>query len=177
MCWTYFKAIGHSLQKFSSSQKTLVPPGFPSWLPACAKRCFASSVPSKKILCWANFCFRAHAFAQPCRHNQRSLSDGKMPTRYKHSIKVWMLQVGENEISLRKCSGGAAHLRALKGNIVCNISYLFKALCKVFMKDALPNVYQLFDMENLKIKYFRFSKLECCYRELPAVFLSVLLTQ
>jgi len=45
------------------------------------------------------------------------------------------------------------------------------------MKDALPNVYQLFDMENLKIKYFRFSKLECCYRELPAVFLSVLLTQ
>jgi len=27
-----------------------------------------TSVPSKKILHWANLCFSAHAIAQPCRH-------------------------------------------------------------------------------------------------------------
>ena len=29
MCWTYFKAIGHSFTKFSPSQKTLRPPWCP----------------------------------------------------------------------------------------------------------------------------------------------------
>ena len=31
MCWTYFKAVGHCLKNFSPSQKTLRPPGVPSW--------------------------------------------------------------------------------------------------------------------------------------------------
>jgi len=35
MCWTYFETIGHSLKHLSSSQKTLRPPGVPSWLWAC----------------------------------------------------------------------------------------------------------------------------------------------
>jgi len=32
----------------------------------------ASSVPSKKILNWANFCFGAHAITQPCRYTSHS---------------------------------------------------------------------------------------------------------
>jgi len=35
MSWTYCKTIGHSLKHLSSSQKTLRPPGVPSWLWAC----------------------------------------------------------------------------------------------------------------------------------------------
>jgi len=35
-----------------------------------------SSVPSKKILHWANACFSVHAISQPCRHNQWNTSKG-----------------------------------------------------------------------------------------------------
>jgi len=35
MCWTYFKTIGHSLKNLGPSQKTLRPPGVPSWLRTC----------------------------------------------------------------------------------------------------------------------------------------------
>jgi len=37
--------------------------------------------------------------------------------RYMQDIRFGMLQVRENEISLRKCSGGAAQLRTLEGTL------------------------------------------------------------
>jgi len=38
--------------------------------------------------------------------------------RYIYDIKFGMLQVRKNEISLRKCSGGSAHLRTLERALV-----------------------------------------------------------
>ena len=62
-----------------------------------------ASVPSKKILHWANLCFTARAIAQPCKRTTgeefQEVTDKKFAT----------LQVHENEISLRTWSGGTAH--------------------------------------------------------------------
>jgi len=45
--------------------------------------------------------------------------------RYIHDIKFGMLQVRNNEISLRKCSGGSAQLRTLEGTLVTRESARF----------------------------------------------------
>ena len=37
ICWTYFESIEHSLENLGHSQKTLRPPGVPSWLRAWEK--------------------------------------------------------------------------------------------------------------------------------------------
>jgi len=44
-------------------------------------------------------------------NNQWSVSSGKNSMRYIQDVKFGMLQVRENEISLRKWSGGTAQLR------------------------------------------------------------------
>jgi len=42
-----------------------------------------------------------------------------------HDIEFGILQVRENEISLRKCSGSSAHLRTLEGTLVIRKSARF----------------------------------------------------
>jgi len=55
--------------------------------------------------------FHNHVDAQPVKRFDRTM-------RYICDIKFRMLQVRKNEISLRKCSGGSAHLRTLEGTLV-----------------------------------------------------------
>jgi len=79
-----------------------------------------SSVPSKKILHGANVCFSAHAIAQaqPCIADPQTVKHFKRYKGYEiyciYDIKFGMLQVRENDISIRKWSGGTAHLRSLE---------------------------------------------------------------
>jgi len=85
-----------------------------------------SSVPSKEILHCANVCFiayEAHATAQPCRHTTseafptlKGLCDVCI-----YCIKFSMLEVHENEMALRKFSGGTAQLRTLEGTLVTSM--------------------------------------------------------
>jgi len=49
--------------------------------------------------------FHNHVDTQPAKRFERDM-------RYIYDIKFGMLQVRKNEISLRKCSGGSAHLRS-----------------------------------------------------------------
>ena len=78
------------------------------------KQSGVSSIPSKKILHWANVCFvehEAHAIAQPCRHtNSEAFPALRGYAICIYSIKFRMLEVRENETSLRKLSGGTAQL-------------------------------------------------------------------
>jgi len=50
-------------------------------------------------------------------HNQGSVSSGKKAMRYIYDIKFGMLKARENEIALRKCSAGTAHLRTFEGTL------------------------------------------------------------
>jgi len=54
--------------------------------------------------------------------------------RYIHDIKFGMLQVRENEIALRKLSGGSAQLRTLEGTLVIRES------ARVLVKLVTNNV-------------------------------------
>jgi len=74
-----------------------------------------TSIPSKKILHWANVFVEheAHAIAQPCRHtNSEAFPALKGYAICTYRIKFRMLEVRENETSLRKLSGGTAQLRS-----------------------------------------------------------------
>ena len=62
--------------------------------------------------------FHCHVDTQPVKRFARAM-------RCIHDIKVGMLQVRTNEISLRKCSGGSAHLRTLEGTLVTSGSARF----------------------------------------------------
>jgi len=80
--------------------------------------------PCKKLLHWGNVCLSAHAISQPCRHTT-SETFRKGYAIYIYDIKLGMLQVRKNEISLRKCSGSSAHLRTFKGTLVTRESARF----------------------------------------------------
>ena len=71
---------------------------------------------------WENFTlskcfFRAHATAQPYRHNQWSVLSVKRAMRYIYDVEFGMMQVRKNEISQRKWSGSIAQLRTLEGTL------------------------------------------------------------
>ena len=55
--------------------------------------------------------FHNHVDTQPVKRFDRAM-------RCICDIKFEMLQVRKNEISLRKCSGGSAHLRTSEGTLV-----------------------------------------------------------
>ena len=77
-----------------------------------------SSVPSKEILYWANFCFSAHAIVQPCRHTTiEALQALKWLCDRYTILKFGIVQVRLNEISLRKLSGSTAHLPTSEGTL------------------------------------------------------------
>ena len=62
--------------------------------------------------------FHNHADTQPVKRFERSM-------RCIYDIKFGMLQVLKNEISLRKCSAGSAHLRTSEGTLVTRQSARF----------------------------------------------------
>jgi len=62
--------------------------------------------------------FHNHVDTQPVKRFERAM-------RYIYDIKLGMLQVRKNEISLRKCSGSSAHLRTFKGTLVTRESARF----------------------------------------------------
>jgi len=55
--------------------------------------------------------FHNHVDTQQVKRFERAM-------RCIYDIKSGMLQVRENEISLRRCSGSSAHLRSLEGTLV-----------------------------------------------------------
>jgi len=73
--------------------------------------------------------FHNHVDTQQVKRFERAM-------RCIYDIKSGMLQVRENEISLRRCSGSSAHLRSLEGtqvtrdlittavNLNCKLDYL-----------------------------------------------------
>ena len=76
-----------------------------------------NSVPAKKILHLANICFvvqEAPATAQPYGNatSEAFLTLKGLCDVYIYRIKFRMLEVRENEITLRKMSGGTAQLRS-----------------------------------------------------------------
>jgi len=76
----------------------------------------AGSVPSKKILHWANVSSSGHAIAQPCRrHTNSEAFQALQELCNVYNVKFGMLHVRENEVSLRKRLGGTAHLRTIEG--------------------------------------------------------------
>jgi len=72
----------------------------------------------KNILHWANVCFSAHAVSQPCRHTTQPVKRYERAMQCIYDIKFGMLQVGKNEISLRKCSGCSAQLLTSERTLV-----------------------------------------------------------
>ena len=80
------------------------------------------SVPSHKILHWANVVLLHtkrmqlwnHAHTQTVKHSQRS----KDYAIYIYRIKSRKFEVRENEISLRKLSGGIPQLRTLEETLI-----------------------------------------------------------
>jgi len=108
---------------------------------ACRLRSLGS-VPSEKILRWANVCFvahEAHATAQPCRNatNEAFLTLKGLCDVYTYRIKFRMLVVRENEIALRKMSGVTAQLRILEGTLLLGFLYFLKKMLTVFMHPAV----------------------------------------
>ena len=79
--------------------------------------------PCKKILYFANVCFSAHAIQNHV--DTQSVKRFKRAVRFVYDIKSGMLQVRKNETSLRKCSGGSAHLRTSEGTLVTRESARF----------------------------------------------------
>ena len=68
---------------------------------------YTSSVRPKKISHWANVCFSEHAIARGAQPGARtymhwSVSSVTRAMQYIYNIKLGLLQVRENEISLRK---------------------------------------------------------------------------
>jgi len=75
-----------------------------------------SSVPVRKFYIEQMFVlvrmkFHNHVDTQPVKHLERAM-------RCLYDIKFGMLQVSKNKISLRKYSGGSAHLRTLEETLV-----------------------------------------------------------
>jgi len=81
-----------------------------------------NSLPVRKSYIEQMFGFRfsAHAILQPCGHTT-SETFRKGYAIYIYDIKFGTLQVRNNDISLRKCSGGSADLRTLKGTLVTKV--------------------------------------------------------
>ena len=70
MCWTYIKAIGHSLKKFSPSQKTLRPPGTFNQTRSLSIQAnhLRFTKPTNCVFLWWNYLLEAESLD----HNQNS---------------------------------------------------------------------------------------------------------
>jgi len=72
-----------------------------------------SVFPLRKLKHWADVCFSVHAIAQPCRLTTNEVFQVvKGPSDIYSRFKSGMLRVRENEILLRKWSGGTTHFRS-----------------------------------------------------------------